>query len=373
MSRRANTIHLLETVYSPAAKIDREAGIVREVKVLGRESANGRTYSDRAMDDAAKLYEGAEVNIDHDRKEPYRERGLLEGFGTLQNVSRKSDGVYADLHFLKSHPASGVFLERAERFPDKLGLSHNADGKSTRKGGRQIIESISRVNSVDVVRQPATNKGLFESKDRSMPKTVKQILESAFPKTFSACKLFEDLPELSGMEVEAAPEASAEDQTREAFRQMVLAAFDDEALDTKATAARIKTILQAYDKLAGDNPGGSTAVETEPEGEPEMESKVTKQILESIARIEAREAAREKREKAQAILAEFRVDGDAALLESLVKLPDDKSMRELAERESKLRPRLNGRGPKPLMESRAGNDSPSAYPKDLKEFAAALR
>lgn len=380
MSTASKTVKLIETVYSADAKIDREAGVIRGVKVLGRESANGRTYSDQAMKDAARLYEGAEVNIDHDRKEPNRERGLLEGFGVLRGVVEQPDGVYSDLHYLKTHPATEVFLERAERFPDKVGLSHNADGKASRRSGKLIVESIAKVNSVDVVRNPATNKGLFESKDQTMPKTVKEILESAFPETFAACGLLE-MDGMGAMAVEApaASEGGSEEQIKTAFRAMVMAAFDDESLDTKATAKRIKTILSAYDKLSGSSSAGENPPE-EKEEKPMSESKektpdpLLTKLAESVERIERREAEREKREKIRAIMAETGVAEDAALLESLVKL-DEAEARKLCEREAKLRPRTfgTGSGTKPLIESRATQDKPVEYPKDVKSFAAALK
>jgi hypothetical protein len=367
-----SVMQFLETVYSDSPAIDKENGVVRGVKVLGRESANSRTYSDQAMDDAARLYEGTEVNIDHDRKEPHRERGLLEGFGVLKNVSRKSDGVYADLHFLKSHPATNLFLERADRFPDKIGLSHNADGKANRKGGRLIVESISRVNSVDVVRNPATNKGLFESKELDVSKsTIKQILESAFPKTFKGCGLLEEDAAMAAMPVEAPAGGSSDDQIWAAFKQAIMAAVDDDKLDIKATLKKIGDILKSYDKLTGSSSSGG---DSKPAGEgesPKMESKQLTELLESVNALKADLAARDKRDKARGIMAELNVAEDAAFLESLLKLPDEKAMRELCEREAKLRPA--GRKAKPFIESKSGSESPLNYPKDAKEFAAALR
>ncbi len=371
--RNASTasVQLLETVYSPEAKIDKDAGVVRRVKVLGRESANGRTYSDKAMDDAAKLYEGARVNIDHDRKEPHRERGFTEEFGTLRAVSRDADAVYADLHYYKAHNVTPLFLERAERFPAHVGLSHNADGKATRKGGKLIVESISRVNSVDVVSNPATNKGLFESKETVVKKTIREILESAFPDTFKGCGLLEEAA-MAAMPVETPEGGDSEDQIWAAFKQAILAAVDDDKLDIKATLKKVGDILKAYDKLTGAPAKESGAPPSD--GAPKMESKdpVVAKLLESIERIEQREQLRDKRDQARGLMAELNVAEDSAFLESLVKLPDAKSMRELCEREAKLRPRTSGKS-KPFIESAAGREQPLSYPKDAKEFAAALR
>lgn len=364
----SQVVQLIETVFSPDAKIDRDAGVVRDVKVLGRESANNRTYSDRAMGDAAKLYEGIEVNIDHDRKDPHRERGLLEGFGVLRNVSQKDAGIYADLHYLKSHPAADVFLERAERFPERIGLSHNADGKANRKGGKTVVESITRVNSVDVVRNPATNKGLFESKEKTVSKTIREILESAFPQTAKTCGLLE-MEDMAAMPVEAPSESSSDDQIWAAFKQAIMAAVDDEKLDTKATLKKIGDILKSHEKLTGSASSDKPAEE----GPPKMESKdpAVSALIESVNLLLARDKERSKRDEAKSIMEEFSVTADAGLLESLTKMPDAASMRSMCERESKLRPA--SKKPKPFIESRGSQNQSAAYPKDIKEFAAALR
>lgn len=363
---------LIETVYSDPGKIDAAAGIIHGVKILGRESDNGRTYSDQAMSDAARLYEGAEVNIDHDRKEPHRERGLLEGFGQLKNVVQKADGVFGDLHYLKSHPATNVFLERADRFPEKIGLSHNADGKASRKGGKLIVESISRVNSVDVVRNPATNKGLFESKETIVSKSIREILESAFPGKFRGCGLLEEDAALAAMPVEAPAGGSSDDQIWAAFKQAIMAAVDDDQLDIKATLKKIGDILKSYDKLTGAEQPKTSG--EPPQGETKMESKELSALLESVNGLKADLAKRDKRDRARELLAELNVAEDSAFLESLLKLPDDKSMRELCEREAKLRPQASGRS-KPLIESRhaAEGAGPVQQPKDSKEFAALVR
>lgn len=160
---------LLETSYSAQPKVDRESNVIRNVKVLGRTSRNGRVYSDKALDEAVGLYGDISVNFDHpDRKTPERERLFEEGLGWLTNARRDKDGVYADLNYYKSHPLAEMVCEAAERAPNQLGLSHNANGPTSRRGGRDVVESITKVISVDVVRRPATNKSLFESEGSTM-------------------------------------------------------------------------------------------------------------------------------------------------------------------------------------------------------------
>lgn len=353
-------------------RIDTAAGVIRGVKVLGRESKNGRTYSDRALADAARLYEGVQVNFDHDRKEPYRERGLMEGFGVLRDNAIRADGVYADLHYLTAHPAAPVFVERARRFPKSFGLSHNADGQTSRSGKKTIVESLDKVTSVDIVSRPATNDGLFESENRPVPKTIRQILESEFPKTAKACGLLE-MDGMGDVQVPAdMPAEGGDDAIWAAFRTSIVSVLDDDALDTKATLKKIGEILKAHDKLSGsgkEKPAADKPADDKPaDDSPAMES-----IKATLATLTESLKASEARQQSRDLLDEFSIPFDAALLESLAKLPSDADRRTLAEREAAKLPRL-GRREKPLMESVASkSDAAGSYPSDLKSFAAAVR
>jgi hypothetical protein len=171
-------------------QIDRANGVIRNVKILGKESKNDggkRVYSDEAMDDAARLYENIPVNFDHPAvQEANRDRTFGEGVGWLKNVSRNGDSVRGDLHVLKSHPHAEMLFEAAERNPAHCGLSHNAQGDCERTvDGMNVVRKIHSARSVDVVRRPATNETLFEShpapasKGRKM-KTLKisELLEA---------------------------------------------------------------------------------------------------------------------------------------------------------------------------------------------------
>lgn len=145
-----------------AAKIDREAGVIQGVRVIGFESKNRRRYPKATLEKALPLYDGVDVNLDHELMP--MERSIVDGFGVLRNPTLREDGIYADLHYLKSHSATPQILEMAERFPGNFGLSHVATGAFTKaKDGWDEITEIQAVESVDIVRKPATNAGLFES------------------------------------------------------------------------------------------------------------------------------------------------------------------------------------------------------------------
>lgn len=253
-------------------RVDREAGVIHGAKILGTESrySNGkvrRRYSESAIEQAAKAYEGLGFNTNHpDRKTPDVERGVEERVGWFESVTSKSDGVYADLHCIKSHPFTPILMEIAERNPAMIGLSHNADGVETvQKNGERLVESIDRVISVDLVQKPATNSSLFESEE-PMPQTLKKFVESIdakHPLQAGMSRLLEEDPVMAELPAPEMPAASSsEDQIKAAFRQAVMAAFDDEALDSKATLSKIKDILKAYDKLTGSSSAGGTGADS---------------------------------------------------------------------------------------------------------------
>lgn len=154
---------LVESVAS-RGQVDRDAGVIRNVKVLGRTSRNGREYSERALQEACALYANCKVNVDHpERSAPNKERSFRDGFGVLRSPRVKAEGVFADLHFLRAHPMAEQVCEAAERFPNSFGLSHNSDGHVVSRGGRAVVESIVKVRSVDIVGVPASTSGIFES------------------------------------------------------------------------------------------------------------------------------------------------------------------------------------------------------------------
>ncbi|MBS0202323.1 MAG: hypothetical protein JSS49_05430, partial [Planctomycetes bacterium] len=248
-----------------ALPVDRENGVIRGVKILGKVSRNGRRYTEEAIAKARPLYEGAKVNIDHPKSDD-RARSWNDGIGELRNVVVAEDGgLRGDLHYNREHALAGKLAEDAERFPRQFGLSHNADGQARKSGKETIVESIDKVFSVDVVGSPATNKSLYESAAepygrRKMKVTVRSLVESfedASKKTILKKRLTEmagDMAAVADTPVDAPDAADAasggsEDQIDSAFKAMVVGVLDDDSLDVAAKLAKIKLILTSQDKL----------------------------------------------------------------------------------------------------------------------------
>ena len=146
------------------------------------------------MRNAVQKYAGAVVNVNHDKASGVR--GYEDRIGRLQNVRFQDDasggGLFADFHYNPHHKLADQLLHDAENSPHNVGFSHNAKGRTRRdRDGRVVVEEIADVISVDLVADPATVSGLFESVDT--PSTAESCVESitsgkALPE--GAAKLF---------------------------------------------------------------------------------------------------------------------------------------------------------------------------------------
>lgn len=169
-------MRLCEKVFLDSApRIDAEKGILYGVKLLGRESRNNRIYGQAVMESAVPLYKGLKVYVDHPKNsEP--DRSVDRWAGTIQNARQENNAIYGDIKLRKKSPFFEGILEAAQEFPKDVGFSHVADGETRLDGETEIVESIREVFSVDLVTDPATTAGMYESK-RSK-RTIKQAIES---------------------------------------------------------------------------------------------------------------------------------------------------------------------------------------------------
>lgn len=145
-------------------RVDRDRCMVLGVKILGLHSQNDggkREYSPKAIAEAVQRYEGAAVFVDHGI--PGKSRSYEDRNGRLVNVRATNEGLFGDHAYNPKHRITEQYLYDAEHAPGNVGFSHDAEGTTVRKDGKVIVESITKVNSVDLVARPATNKTLFES------------------------------------------------------------------------------------------------------------------------------------------------------------------------------------------------------------------
>ena len=153
------TITAIERAPFASTKVDREAGHIDGVLICGLQSRNGRDYPTSVLSRDYARYEGAAVNCDHADESTVGRR-----LGWFSDVKPGADGrPRGRLNLLKSHPMSAAVFEAAERNPSLFGMSHVAVCGTKRINGRETVESINKVLSIDLVADPATTKSLYES------------------------------------------------------------------------------------------------------------------------------------------------------------------------------------------------------------------
>jgi hypothetical protein len=153
------------TSIDTSSKVDRAAGIIRDVVVIGSQSENGRHYPPDVLIAAVPLYENKPVYIDHQPDSGAASRSYRNKIGRLVNVRFELGKVRADLIVNPEHELANQLFWDAENNPGAVGLSHDAVGQvEMREDGTQVVNRIESVRSVDLVAEPATVTSLFEGK-----------------------------------------------------------------------------------------------------------------------------------------------------------------------------------------------------------------
>ncbi len=145
-------------------RVDPAAGVIHGVKVIGLASLNNRRYLPEALAEAATLYENTKVNVNHPKGNPLSPRDYQDRIGTLRNVKMQpGKGLFADFHFNPRHALAEQLIWDAQNSPENVGFSHNVLARTTSEQGQLVIHEITRVQSVDLVADPAATRGLFEA------------------------------------------------------------------------------------------------------------------------------------------------------------------------------------------------------------------
>lgn len=349
------TIPLLEITFSDAPQVDRDAAVIRGVRILGRSSRNGREYSDAALQQAARLYERLGVNLNHpDRPQADGRRDVEDGFGWLESINVRADGVYGDLHYFRAHPRSEMIVEAAVRNPRRFGLSHHAEGRVAQHQGKLVVESIESVRSVDIVQNPATNLGLFESEIPTVSRTVRDILQEAGG---PIAQLIEEasLDSAMSQSVDLPEGAPTDEQAAFALRSLLVGVLEDEQIDLPMRLHHVARLMDAHRATTGQDDFGTN------------ESPAFAELLERIERIEVHAHCRALLESANRFCEPTR-------LEALASLTTDEERHRLIESWPErsaghvLRPRpIVSR---PLYETQSENVT---WPGDARSFVAAIR
>lgn len=249
---KGKQVRLLERAGLTGATVDKENSVIHGVRVLNPASSKKRDYSNRALGDVARLAEGAHVFDQHDRNTPTAGRRTRDQLAILRGTKVQEGGVVGDLHV---SAREAWLLEDAERIPESVMLSINALGRATnqRGSGRLLVESVAKMNSVDLVPAGGTTSSLFESRIEEE--------EAVDLKDLTLTELRAERADLVAAITESAiAEAGADDEREKRAAQLETqvkeltesAAKDKKELDElkveKAIAARKATIQTKLDE-----------------------------------------------------------------------------------------------------------------------------
>lgn len=263
------TVNLREDTYTPLASKASAAGpVVKNVKVLGITSRNGREYPLPVMQKARALYEGKPVNLDHP-KANQTEREFCERFGRIHNVRLGKDGLYADMTYNPAHPYAQAFTWWVKNDPTAVGLSHNATARIQRnREGKDEVTEILDVESVDLVADPATTKGLMES----LQKVKEQSMYGDEDKKVDGKPVLEEGPDGMAEMLDQPKGEGAGDGWSDHLGQLILKILADGKMDHAAKKSKIMNALKLIEDEAPAAADPASEPVTEEEEEPALDS-----------------------------------------------------------------------------------------------------
>lgn len=337
----SGTIDLQEFTTGNQIELDKDKGVIRNVKILGSDSNNNRLYPLDVLKRAVHLYEGMKVNVNHGDM-PGSRRDLEDRIGVLRNVKVQEDGLFGDLHFNPKHRFADQLIWNAENDPNNIGFSHDATCRHSRKNGVMIIEEIQVVKCVDLVGQPATTVGLFESESKTMKKTILQIARAAKHTVggrhlIRLCEQDEPVGEvpIAEIPVDVPDEANADDAIRAAFKAAINAVIDDDSLDVTAMMKKIGDLLKAKEKIDGDDEATGQAIEAEVEtssapngqgkGGTEANGKGDPGPVQPVQKMREQLERLERKDSVRTLLAKTGASVSEDIFEMLCELPSNKS------------------------------------------------
>ncbi|HEY6114775.1 MAG TPA: hypothetical protein VI172_02350, partial [Candidatus Dormibacteraeota bacterium] len=185
------------------------------------------------------------------------------------------------------------------------------------RNGREVVESLTSVSSIDCVAQPATVAGMYESRSNPVKKKVTELheqLKKSRPEYARALKEMAEAGVMSpgAMMDEPAGDAMATDH-RQALKDACKAVLDDESLSEEEMIQKIKKILKIINggSKGGDVPDfGGDDDAADDDGEDKGKKEESKKEAAELAQLRTEKRVRVAAEKAG-------VKVTAALLESL--------------------------------------------------------
>ncbi len=146
------------------ASIDEKSLIIKNTVILGPVSLNKRRYPEDVQKAAVGLFEGVKAYLNHPPIGSVDPRDVRDLIGTHKNVRVVEGKMRSDLHLIDNVTVREHVLPIAKSQPNLIGNSIVARVVMERaKDGFEEIKKIMAARSVDLVAEPGTTSGLFES------------------------------------------------------------------------------------------------------------------------------------------------------------------------------------------------------------------
>jgi hypothetical protein len=155
--------------------------ILENVSIMGsRRSKNGYTYSQKAMEDICAQSDGCKVFINHESRSERSDRdgvrSVADWAGVLSHPN--FDGFKIKGNLIVREAYRSLFEDIKRLSPSGMGLSISAMVRMS--DDETIVESCSKLNSVDLVANAACNTTLSESIKESINRNKNELLESLY-------------------------------------------------------------------------------------------------------------------------------------------------------------------------------------------------
>ena len=151
------------------AKINRALAVIEGTTLITGMSENGkngkRRYPEAILKKIAGLAEGLPAYLNHTTPDmAFKPRPVQDLIGRHRNIryDAATGSVKSDLH-VAEHQVPLVF-SLAEKFGDRIGNSLVSRGQIAMEGDTEVVQDILALRSADLVSDPASTTGLFESK-----------------------------------------------------------------------------------------------------------------------------------------------------------------------------------------------------------------
>lgn len=262
MQPKSLPLRFRERVNSVMGESLLDSPCVKDCKILGFISANGREYLPDAMIKAIPLYENAFGYFDHAPLDATEARPFIEKFGRFKSVRFvEGDGLRGNFHYNPKHVYAETFRGWLESDPGAIGFSHTAEGKyRMREDGVAIIEEITKVESVDIVSSPASTGGLFES--------LKLTRETMNPLPVPAPAVAQETPVAP---VPATPDPATPKTWKQSLGETLTSLLADETLTPEDCKAKIEAALKVLVGGKGGDEEGDDGKESLPFGKDEKD------------------------------------------------------------------------------------------------------